>query len=94
MNHYFNCELSYQLKGVVRATKSYDAVDKKGVSSGTKELVSWYNFYIKWIHLRVQHNTIFKSVPLLFWQGSYGILKNPAELYSDIPVAKMEPKMI
>ena len=47
MNHYFNCELSYQLKGVVRATKSYDAVDKKGVSSGTKELVSWYNFYIK-----------------------------------------------
>ena len=33
-------------------------------------------------------------VPLLFWQGSYGILKNPAELYSDMPVAKMEPEMI
>lgn len=49
INHYFNCELSYKLKGVVEVTfcetfsfftKSYDAVDKKAVSSCTKELGS------------------------------------------------------
>ena len=79
-------------------TKSYDAMDKKAVSSCTKKLVSQYNFYIKCPHLKVPHNTIITItvdvVPLLFWQGSYGILKNPAELYSDMPVAKMEPEMI